>query len=83
MQTQGKTLVMSDPEAETGEQQRLDFDALTRRLGLTIPKDSEARLFQGYRQLVALVRLMRPQVATDEPAVIFSALGQERGEGDV
>ena len=61
------------------DQKRI-FKSITKNLGLTLPREREEAIFEGYLSLrVMAQQLRRPRTAAAEPAGIFDAgtIGRE------
>ena len=61
-------------------QQRQIFKSITQNLGLTLPREREELIFEGYLGLREMAQqLRRPRTAAAEPAGIFDAgtIGRE------
>ena len=61
-------------------EQKQIFKSITRNLGLTLPREREEAVFEGYLGLREMaLQLRRPRTAAAEPAGIFDAetIGRE------
>lgn len=63
------------------EANRILFQKLTQKLGLTLPEDREQAIYEGYAGLRAMADgLRRPRTAASEPAGTFDPTTIDRGE---
>jgi len=70
---------MTMPQDE--EADRILFQKLTQKLGLTLPEDREQAIYEGYAGLRAMADgLRRPRTAASEPAGKFDPTTIGRGE---
>jgi hypothetical protein len=57
----------------------VEFDALAKRAGLSIPEDRKPALLKGYKDLKRLTAMLRqPRTAADETAGAYSILSITR-----
>ena len=60
---------------------KLEFDCLAARAGLTVPPDRRDVVFEGFKELRAMLPLLRqPRTAASEPAGTYDIRTINRGQ---